>query len=630
MANVSGARASALAMGILLVVALAGCSAPIGVQRASPQVVQRALTENVLTTGELSVATRNTLHAAGLLDVYREDPAAAIAAGHDSLVLYTEHRPEIHANVVRGLSALAEASFRYAEQSGDRSYFILAALYAWMYLFDDPGKSEIDILDPGLRLAANLYNRGIARAVLPRGEEEDIVLRSGTLKLPFAELEVELDPEELRWGSRRFSHFTSATDLAIKGLNNRYHAPGLGAALAGAAVPTDRDSDEGDLLSEHVQVPLSMLLVFDDPVGRLSSGELRGHIELHAASAGRTTEINGRKVALELDSTAALALTLTEEAPWRREIRGFFEGDLALEYEGLVSLSFHEKGRIPVVLVHGTASSTATWANFLNDLTADPLIRRGYEFFLFTYNTGAPIPYSAWRLRKAIADMVQTVDPEGRDPALRKAVVIGHSQGGLLTKMLAIDSGDVFWSRAFDVPPSELDVSDETRELMEGALLIEPSPYVSRVVFIATPHRGSYLLNFGPARLLGGFVRTPANVVRAVGDVLVENPEVTAIRRIDDVEGALGQMNPSSPFLEGLIEMPIAPGIRAHSIIGVREYVDKEEATDGVVKYTSAHLEGVDSEVVVQTGHSSLANPYVIWEARRILRMHLLPTRSDD
>jgi pimeloyl-ACP methyl ester carboxylesterase len=226
--------------------------------------------------------------------------------------------------------------------------------------------------------------------------------------------------------------------------------------------------------------------------------------------------------------------------------------------------------------------------------------------------------------------MVQSVDPEGLDPALRRAVVIGHSQGGLLTKMLAVDSGDVFWDHAFDVPPSELELSGETKELIEGSLLVRPSPYLERVIFIATPHRGSYLLNFGPARMLGRFVRMPANVVHAVSDVVVENPEVTAVRRIDDVEGALGQMNPNSRFLEALVEMPIAPGISAHSIIGVREFVGKDEASDGVVRYESAHLDDVESEVVVQTGHSSLANPHVIWEARRILRMHLLPRRADE
>ncbi len=42
-------------------------------------------------------------------------------------------------------------------------------------------------------------------------------------------------------------------------------------------------------------------------------------------------------------------------------------------------------------------------------------------------------------------------------------VVMGHSQGGLLTKMTAIDTGMHLWP--FSVPPDQLNVSAETRDL---------------------------------------------------------------------------------------------------------------------------------------------------------------------
>ena len=68
--------------------------------------------------------------------------------------------------------------------------------------------------------------------------------------------------------------------------------------------------------------------------------------------------------------------------------------------------------------------------------------------------------------------------------------------------------------------------------------------------------------------------------------------------------------------------MPIQPGIHAHSIIGVKGE-PKEKSSDGVVSYQSAHLEDVESERVVQVGHSSQANPEVVSEVRRILILHL-------
>jgi hypothetical protein len=45
--------------------------------------------------------------------------------------------------------------------------------------------------------------------------------------------------------------------------------------------------------------------------------------------------------------------------------------------------------------------------------------------------------------------------------------------------------------------------------------------------------------------------------------------------------------------------------------------------TDGVVAYESAHIEGVASELVVRSGHSTQSHPETIEEVRRILREHV-------
>ena len=49
----------------------------------------------------------------------------------------------------------------------------------------------------------------------------------------------------------------------------------------------------------------------------------------------------------------------------------------------------------------------------------------------------------------------------------------------------------------------------------------------------------------------------------------------------------------------------------------------REDATDGVVEYTSAHIDGVESEFVVVSGHSCQDNPHTIEEVRRILLEHI-------
>lgn len=82
-------------------------------------------------------------------------------------------------------------------------------------------------------------------------------------------------------------------------------------------------------------------------------------------------------------------------------------------------------------------------------------------------------------------------------------------------------------------------------------------------------------------------------------------------------------MTRGHPFLVTLDQRPIAPGVHAHSIIAVRTDGPVEEGNDGVVEYRSAHLDGVDSEKVVHSGHSAQSNPQTLGEVGRILLEHL-------
>jgi pimeloyl-ACP methyl ester carboxylesterase len=136
---------------------------------------------------------------------------------------------------------------------------------------------------------------------------------------------------------------------------------------------------------------------------------------------------------LEVELTASLAFGLSNPEIWATELRGFVFGDLLrTRPSNLVELQPHQPGRFPVVLVHGTAWSVGRWADLVNDLLIIPDIRDRFEFWFFSYETGNPIPYSALHLRRALEQAVASLDPEGKDAALRDMMLIGHSQGGLL------------------------------------------------------------------------------------------------------------------------------------------------------------------------------------------------------
>ena len=256
----------------------------------------------------------------------------------------------------------------------------------------------------------------------------------------------------------------------------------------------------------------------------------------------------------------------------------------------------------------------------VNDLLDDPRIRDRFQFWFFTYDTGNPVLYSAALLREALRDAVHKLDPANTDPALSEMVVIGHSQGGLLAKALAVDTGDRLWNAIATKPLDEIDISAAQRELLRRTMFIKPSPYVRRVVFIATPHRGSYLAEFSVVGLLKYFLALPAHIVQAGADL--RNLSVFKVDPREAEGGSLFSMSPRNPVIQTMATLPIAPGIHAHSIIAVAGNGPIEDSDDGVVEYKSSHLEEVDSEYIVRSGHSTQSNPYTIEEVRRILLLH--------
>jgi pimeloyl-ACP methyl ester carboxylesterase len=594
---------------------MAGCSVPFGVRHASPEAVHRALTANVLSAGELSNFSRIALHRRNLTEAFDADPEAT---------LRTLHAEAQAGSLSAGdLFVLAELSFHHADHGGGKPHFLAAAIYAYAYLFPDDLQESPPPFDPRQRVAMDLYNRALTEA-FESADGEHVEIAAGSYPLPFGEIEIAFDDGQLRWGQRVLTHFAPAAELEVIGFQNRYRQPGLGAPLAAATQPFDPNQPLKDFVGPNVRVPVTAVLRVPDPQRQLLTDRLSATLELHPATEALTTRIDSQEVPLEQEPTAALALSLSVARPWATELGVFLGRMLQVQIAArLGAREPHRPGRIPVVLVHGTASNFSVWANMVNDLDSDPVIRKHFELWMFGYDSGQPILYSGMQLRRALTEAVRGFQADGPDPCLEAMVVIGHSQGGLLTKLTAIDSGDTFWRNASDVPFDDMKLSDETRALLREAMFVTPLPFVKRVVFIATPHRGSYLA--GPAivrRLAQRLITLPAGVVRG-GAELFSSDEVRRHSRIQRVPTSIDNMSPGHPFITAIATIPVANGVAANSIIGVVGDGPIESGADGVVKYQSAHIEPVESELVVPYPHSMQAKPEVVAEVQRILHRHL-------
>lgn len=594
---------------------LTSCAAPFGARRASPQDVRRELTANVLSTGDPSSFSQILLRRQNLTDTYDSEPEAALRALHD--------RMRAGMLPADGLFALAELSFQHAERDGGKPYFLAAAVYAYAYAFPEDPAAAPDPFDPRLRDAMDVYNRALAEALKSKNGKY-VELAGGTHQLPFGQIEVSLDDAQLRWGNRRLVNFVPAAEVELIGFQNRYRQPGVGAPMAAATEPMDPSEPMRDFVGSQVRVPVTALLRLSNPRAQVAGDRLTGVLEVHPATEETATSINGWTVPLEQEPTVALGLTVTQTRPWAEDLTRFLgqvvQADIAPRFVGREP---HQRGRVPVVFVHGTASNPSVWFNMINDLDSDPVIRKHFEFWIFGYDSGQPILYSGMQLRRALKDAQRAFQAGGEDPCLDQMVVIGHSQGGLLVKLTSIDSGDLFWRNVSDTPIEDFGLSDETLVLLKETMFVEPLPFVRRVVFVATPQRGSYLAGPGIVRRLAQrLITLPVSVAR-IGPELLGVDKVRGTTKMEQLPTSIDNMSPGHPFIVTIAKIPVAPEIAAHSIIGVVGDGPVEEGGDGVVKYTSAHIDGVESELVVPYPHSMQAKPEVVGEVQRILHHHL-------
>jgi len=469
----------------------------------------------------------------------------------------------------------------------------------------------------------DLYNSSINDGLQsPKGDE--VGLSAGRSILPFGSLDLSVEPSGFLYGGYKLAHFVPVADLEVRGFRNRYRKPGIGAPLSARVERTESHAAD-KWIAPRSKVPVTAFVRFDQPRSVLSTGALTGKIELYNVDEVPAVNLGGHSVPLEFDPSAALAYRLEGAPVWDFEIAGFRRGDFNLfgkTADGdLIFLNPYQPGKIPVVFVHGTASSPARWAEMVNEFIGDSRIAGRYQFWFFIYNSGNPITLSAMHLRENLEQAFKELDPEGRDAALRQMAVIGHSQGGLLTKMTVVNSGTRFWDNISKEPFEQADISAETKDLLRRSIFVEPLPFVKRVIFIATPHRGSFMSGNIIGKIGRRLIRLPATVTKVGVEIVKLNP-VGAARTAIRVPTSIENMDWSSPFLRTLASLPIAEGVQANSIIPVKGDGPPEKGDDGVVRYTSAHIEPVESELVVRSAHSTQSNPHTIEEVRRILYRH--------
>jgi pimeloyl-ACP methyl ester carboxylesterase len=616
-----GCRAGSLPalVAALAVAFLAGCAAPIGADRVTTRQAYAQVEANALHTGKPSANTVAVLHRVELDHLAARRPDQAVQQLHQE-ALTTGERDLLYA--LAEMSYVAGERIRRSVKPWDprdaRDYYLGSAVYAWLFLFGEGEDPPPAAVDRRFRTAIDFYNYGLGLALLdPHHTHPAVQLKDGRRRLPVGELEMQVASTDFPSDLDEFDSILLADQFLVRGLSVRNRDPGIGTPLicVRPLVP-----------SVHIRpvTPGTALLRGPASLAELSSGKSVCALELHPGSGNTTVTIAGEPMPLENDLTTHRAFMLNQSSIWRLGKLQFLAPAERIPSQLIMNQPF-EPDAIPVVFVHGTFSSPVTWAEMANTLESDPEVRRRCQMWSFIYGSGNPLVYSIADLRTALTKQVEQLDPAGTNAVLRQIVIIGHSQGGLLTKSTAVDTGDRLWSLFSTNRLEDLDLSDADRAELRRLLFLEPLPFVKRVVFIATPHRGSYLSG-GLARTLARrLVELPGSLTSRDSDLLAvsEGSEVGEFMN-DKMPTSLDGMSPKNPALLAMADIPVASSIQAHSLIPVLGDGDPlDGGKDGVVSYESAHVDYVDSELVVRGEHSCLNLPATIEEVRRILHEHL-------
>lgn len=605
------------AMGLLLLVLLSGCANPVGVDRVSPQESYQRQMVNPMGMEEISNSSKTVLHRYNLQDTFAADLLKTIEILHDLVKI--DDRRDL-------LFALAEVSYLYGielkkDAKGESGVlapnaFLQSAVYAYLYLLGEGSEELPSAYDVRFREACDFYNRGLWLA-FPENPDHSLKISDGLRKLPNGnKLQISINTQNLGWPLENITGIFPADAYKVFGFSVLNRSPGLGLPLIGKTLVTKESPNGGTLpITAFLRIPATFNGVMEEttPVA----------LEFYSAFETTDLEVGGLKVPLETDTTTPLAFVLNTSNLWNIGVKRFLVGGTV--NKRMLMVQPYKPGRIPVVFVHGTASSPIWWAEMLNTLRADPIIRQKYQFWFYQYNTSNMIVLSAEQMRESLLETVHQFDPQGQDPALANMVVIGHSQGGILTKLSVVDPEDLLWNSLSDVSLEEIKLDPDDKDSIRRMLFFKPLPFVKRVVFISTPHRGSFLSKDWVRTLTRKVISLPVDILTLN---IAELTKFTGMMKLPadmrhKIPTSLDGMSAANPLLHALADIPLEQEVVGHSIIAVKPGMDIETGDDGVVEYRSAHLEGMESEFVVRSEHSCQENSFTIEEVRRILFEHL-------
>lgn len=518
----------------------------------------------------------------------------------------------------------------------------------------------------------------------------------------------------------------STYEMRLSGLNSISKRPGIGVSLVASVddrytttvrqllsssvsgklfdSAPDASTDDSDITSHIYPTGHLLLTGLIEPEGSsvldvLNSKNL--NIYLHNPYRTGSVNILGDDYPLAANFSAGYGLWLAENQLDSVGYLNLFSRQPEASLPKLFMLEPYDPNKRVIIMLHGLASSPATWVNLTNDIFNDNKLRDNYQVWQIFYPTNLPILENRYQIQELLKATYQQTDPNGNNRASRNSVIVSHSMGALIARMMVSDNNLANNLSVLEVEDKKLLTNDNepqiddmlkqalSNEELGKRLKLQTLEQVDTAVFLSAPFRGTDYADRWFTRALRRIVYLPVGLVKTVTDNLAtiategdlsENPlgalylqngasqlskkssfveltkDITINERITyhsiianndaDITQGLAQMQPNGgkidlskpPSETDIVEGPDAidttidedastiPNTPLVSAVTVNEDISQaltERLSDGIVPYTSAHLDGATSETVITGGHSIQSNPQTILVLRQILHQQL-------
>lgn len=313
----------------------------------------------------------------------------------------------------------------------------------------------------------------------------------------------------------------------------------------------------------------------------------------------------------------------TRNSPLKRlGVYGLLGGKEVGRRAGLYLLEDYDPAKRPLIMIHGLGGSPLSWAKLSTAVWNDPELRAKYQVWHMVYSTDAPLLVVRRRLQRYLDKAWEVLDPEGDDPGRGQMVLVGHSLGGVLARLLCADSGDILWYAAFTERPSAVAADAADMEVLLDLFRFSRYDGVSTAIFMAAPHRGSPAADSTLGRIFHRLSGRRADEIQVLQRVARANPSLIRQELRSSYFNAdlnsIVTLRHAQPIRLAAESLLPASGVAFHTIAARKAGAVPEG--DGIVPLSSALLEGASSTHIVEGEHDVHLNDQAIAEVVRVLR----------